>query len=289
MGSLLYADRYNSLESEVNRTTEKFVTYYVSALEALHYSSLERDRVDYADKEKKKAMKAEHAISFEELGKINNTSYKRLKLEDLFRPDSLSTALIALFDEVELPYFDEEGKLKHSSPNHLLKKFYEGLYNYGKMIFPNDAQKTMIVKGNALIKRNRTKAHYSCIREEFNGLTDKMTIYFLNRLYRLYGTSNSDTAREYFSIFGKMKMPALEFIVTSTEGSFQDWEGETRRRDLSFGNAIALRLARLYDPTSIRYLSDKEEELLELDVPGNPFAQLYFNRIDTRPKKKNEG
>ena len=275
MGSFLYADINEPLKYAVNRTTKKFLEYYVSALESLHYISLDFSRMDYEDKEKRKIEKARSKfLTFKESEDAKKKAYKHIKLEDLFRPNKWSTEFIDMFDQVNLPYFDSSGKLMHSSPNSLLKEAYESLYlssGYAKFGFAEGPEKTMIIKGNALIKRGKSKADYSnkSIREELETLTNKMMEYFLSRTSLLYYEftkpmvdKDSNISKEYLSVFNKMKIPILELELVDLGESFQDSTYKTKKRYLKFVDAIEKKVSEMgYISSSF---SNEEQEIRRL-------------------------
>ena len=279
MGSFLYADINEPLKYAVNRTTKKFLEYYVSALESLHYISLDFSRMDYEDKEKRKIEKARSKfLTFKESEDVKKKAYKYIKLEDLFKPNKWSTEFIDMFDQVNLPYFDSSGKLMHSSPNSLLKEAYESLYlssGYAKFGFAEGPEKTMIIKGNALIKRSKSKADYSneFIREELETLTNKMMEYFLSRTSLLYYeftepmvNKDSNISKEYLSVFNtvfnKMKIPVLELELVDPGESFQDSTYKTKKRYLKFVDAIEKKVSEMgYISSSF---SNEEQEIRRL-------------------------
>ena len=275
MGSFLYADINEPLKYAVNRTTKKFLEYYVSALESLHYISLDFSRMDYEDKEKRKIEKARSKfLTFKESEDVKKKAYKYIKLEDLFKPNKWSTEFIDMFDQVNLPYFDSSGKLMHSSPNSLLKEAYESLYlssGYAKFGFAEGPEKTMIIKGNALIKRGKSKADYSnkSIREELETLTNKMMEYFLSRTSLLYYEftkpmvdKDSNISKEYLSVFNKMKIPILELELVDPGESFQDSTYKTKKRYLKFVDAIEKKVSEMgYISSSF---SNEEQEIRRL-------------------------
>lgn len=275
MGSFLYADINEPLKYAVNCTTKKFLEYYVSALESLHYISLDFSRMDYEDKEKRKIEKARSKfLTFKESEDVKKKAYKYIKLEDLFKPNKWSTEFIDMFDQVNLPYFDSSGKLMHSSPNSLLKEAYESLYlssGYAKFGFAEGPEKTMIIKGNALIKRGKSKADYSnkSIREELETLTNKMMEYFLSRTSLLYYEftkpmvdKDSNISKEYLSVFNKMKIPILELELVDPGESFQDSTYKTKKRYLKFVDAIEKKVSEMgYISSSF---SNEEQEIRRL-------------------------
>jgi len=277
MGSFLTADRNEPVNFEVNRTTKKFIEYYVSALESLHYISLEFNRMDYEDSEKERMEKAKvnKYLTSKESEKVRKMAYDKIKLEDMFKPNKWSTGFMDLFDDVKLPYFDNQGILRHSSPNSLLKGFYESLYSssgYIKFGFADRTEETMIVKGNALSKRNKAKADYSnrFIREELERLTDKMMEYFLSRTALLYykypkplPSDGSNASREYFSIFSKMKIPLLELVLVDAGKSFEDSTYEIKKQYIKFGDAIDKKISELGYSSYV--LSDEDDEIRSLN------------------------
>ncbi len=293
--SFLSADRNEPVKFEVNRTTKKFLEYYISALESLHYVSLDFKRMDYEYEEEERIKKSrpDKPLTFKESEYIEKRAkkraYKRIKLEDLFRPNEYSTALIDLFDEVKLPYFDQEGKLNYSSPNVLLNESYVNLYDHRNIKFglTNRLEETMIVKGNALIKRNKSKVDYSneLIREELQRLTNRMIEYFLSRTLILYSeyskpVNKSNVSSEYFSMFNKMKIPVLEFTSVNRGESFQDSIYKAKKQYLKFGDAIAKVAKEVsesrYDPHS----SDEEEEIYWLNwLVGLNFAREILQKM----------
>ena len=295
MGTLfLSAGGNEPLKLEVNLTTKKFLEYYVSALESLHYISLDFKRMGYEDKEKERMEKLndDKPLTFKESDEVRRKAYSRIKLEDLFQPNKWSTGFIELFDEVKLPYFDNYGKLRHSSPNSLLNEFYESLslHGYGKFGFANRLEETMIVKGKALIKRNNSKADYSdgLIREELERLNNKMMEYFLSRTAILYSEyskpmvdNESNVSREYFSTFDKMKIPLLELTLIEKGGRF--W-GLTQKQYINFGEAINKKVSGLgYNPHIISY---EEEEIRSLSwLVGFNFARETLQEMENKSNK----
>lgn len=299
MGNFLDVNRNEILKSEVNRTTEKFLGYYISALESLHYISLDFKRMEYEDKEKESMQKAkdDKPLTFKESEEVKKKAYSRIKLEDLFKPSKWGTAFMELFDGVNLPYFDSSGKLRLSSPNILLNgvnknlDFYSSYRQFG---FVDRLEETMIVKGNALTKRSKSKADYSngFIREELDRLTNKMMEYFLSRTSILYNeypkliTENkSNISREYFSMFNKIKIPILEPAFTEMEGGFQDSTYEIKKQYLKFGEAINKKVSELgYNPHIISY---EEEEIRSLSwLVGSNFARETLREMENKSKKE---
>ncbi|MCL4362289.1 hypothetical protein M1585_02295 [Candidatus Parvarchaeota archaeon] len=302
MVTFLRTDRNEPLKLEVNRTTEKFLGYYVSALESLHYISIDLKRMKYEDREKERMQKAKAGkpLTFKESEEVKKKAYSRIKLEDMFKPSKWSTGFIELFDEVKLPYFDISGKLRHSSPNSLLNEVYESLYSSHRdngifqFVFINRLEETMIAKGNALTKRSKSKDDYSngFVREELKRLTNRMMEYFLSRTAILYseyykpGADNkSNISREYFSIFNKMKIPLLEPAFTEMEGSFQDPKYEIKKQYLKFGEAIDKKVSGLrYDLNIISY---EEKEIPRLDeLVWFNFAKEILQEMENKSKKE---
>lgn len=290
--SFLGADRNEPVKFEVNRTTEKFLEYYISALESLRYVSLDFKRMDYEDEEEERIRKSrpDKPLTFKESEDIEKRAkkraYKRIKLEDLFKPNEYSTGLIDLFDEVKLPYFDQEEKLNYSSPNVLLNESYANLYDMSpKFGLTNRLEEIMIVKGNALIKRNKSKVDYSngLIREELQRLTNRMIEYFLSRTLILYSeyskpVNKSNVSSEYFSMFNKMKIPILELTLVNRGESFH-LIYKVKKQYLTFGDAIEKITKKVltYDPRSF---SDEEEEIYRLDrLVGLNFAREILQKM----------
>ncbi len=276
MGYFLYADMHEPLKYAVNCTTKKFLEYYVSALESLHYISLDFGRMDYEDKEERRIKKArsKNFLTHKESEEVEKKAYKHIKLEDLFRPNKWSTGFMNMFDQVNLPYFDGSGKLMYSSPNSLLKEAYESLYlssGYAKFGFVEGPEKTMIIKGNALIKRSKSKADYpnKSIRRELETLTNKMMEYFLSRTSLLYYEftkpmvdKDSNISKEYLSVFNKMKIPILELELVDPGESFQDSTYKTKKRYLKFVDAIEKKVSEMgYISSSF---SNEEQEIRTL-------------------------
>ena len=287
--SFLSADRNEPIKFEVNRTTKKFLEYYISALESLRYVSLDFKRMDYEDEEEEriKKFRPDKPLTFKESKDIKKRAYKRIKLEDLFKPNEYSTGLIDLFDEVKLPYFDQVGKLNYSSPNVLLNESHVNLYDHRnlKFGFTDRLEETMIVKGNALIKRNKSKVDYSneLIREELQRLTNRMIEYFLSRTLILYSeyskpVNKSNVSSEYFSMFNKMKIPVLELTLVNKGESFRDSTYEAKKQYLKFGDAIAKKVSE--SRYNLRSFSDEEEEIYWLNwLVGLNFAREILQKM----------
>ena len=287
MVTILSADENETLKLEVNRTTEKFLEYYISALESLHYISIDFKRIKYEDKER-----ANKPLTFKESEEVRRKAYSRIKLEDLFQPNKWSTGFIELFDEVKLPYFDSSGKLSRSSPNSLLNEFYESLslHGYGKFGFANRLEETMIVKGKALIKRNNSKADYSdgLIREELERLNNKMMEYFLSCTVMLYDeycepriNKGSNVSKEYFSIFNKIEIPLLQPAMISKGENFLGSKYEIKKQYLKFGEAICKKISGLrYDIHSIPY-EDEKIRILSW-VAGVNFARGTLQEMENK-------
>lgn len=288
MGLFLLAESDELVKSEVNRTTKKFLEYYVSALESLHYIALDFNRMDYEDRERKRIekAKADRPLTSKESDGLIKRAYNHIRLEDLFKPDGWSTRFIKLFDEVKLPYFDHSGKLTHRSPNSLLHETYDSLYTvygFSRFGFPDRLEETIIVKGNALIKKAKSKADYSngLIHEELERLTNKMMEYFLSRTAILYSeytdlmtNPKPSISREYFSAFSKMKIPVLEDVLINIGDRFL----KTKKQYLKLSDAIDKKVSNLgYNPHALSYT---EEEIRRLSwLVGQYFAKETLNKL----------
>ena len=77
--SFLGADRNEPVKFEGNRTTEKFLEYYISALESLRYVSLDFKRMDYEDEEEERIRKSrpDKPLTFKESEDIEKRAKKR--------------------------------------------------------------------------------------------------------------------------------------------------------------------------------------------------------------------
>ncbi len=301
MGYFLYADGKKPVKYAVNRTTKKFLEYYVSALESLHYISLDFDRMDYEDKEKTRIEKARPGkpLTFKELERVKEKAYKHIKLEDLFEPNKWSTGFIEIFDKVNLPYFDDSekliystnsGKLTYSTPNNLLRE-----YGWPIPGFTDRLEETMIVKANALTKRGKSAADHpdKLISEELRRLTDRMMEYFLTRtaiLYYEYSNSRAyngpSMSREYFSIFNQIKIPVIESDFVRKGKRFNDVTFKTKIQYIKFGDAITKKVSELsksgYDPP---IYSEEDYEIYELSwLVGSNFAKEILEKIQNKSK-----